>query len=142
MLQARKSPRLVAVAEPVHVHLQVPEAGQHGHALGGDDLGIRRHHDRVDRADGADALALDDDHAVHERRVAVTVHDGAAGKDQRPPGEGRRAGQQRGGDEQCATAHDAMRSSSRASVGGRCSMTTVPEAGRTTRICGVVGRLM
>ena len=64
---------VVAVAEQHGVNVAIPKAGQNRHAFGGNDFGIRRDLEGVDRADGGDALAFDHDHAVGERRPAEAV---------------------------------------------------------------------
>ena len=87
---------LVGVAQPRQVRLQVPQAGQDCHTLRGNDLGILRDGKLTDSADGGDLLALDDNHAVAQGRIAVAIDHGTAGKHQRPRLGGGRQGQQRG----------------------------------------------
>jgi hypothetical protein len=77
----------VGMAEPHQGHLHVPEAGQHRHPLGRDDLGAVRDGDLARAAHGEDAVALDHDDAVRDRRVAVAVDHRAAGQHQGGAGE-------------------------------------------------------
>ena len=52
--------------------------GSTRHAFGGDHFRAGRHRERADLADGANALALDDDDAVLHRTAAVAVDQRAA----------------------------------------------------------------
>jgi hypothetical protein len=63
----------VGVSEPREVHVEIPQPRQHRHALGRNHLGIRRHRDAADLPNCRDPLAVDQDHAVGERRAARTV---------------------------------------------------------------------
>ena len=66
----------VAVQHQVHVH--VPEAGEHRHALGRDHFIPGGYLQRVDCADGNDGVALDEDHAVRDRIAEQAVDEPAA----------------------------------------------------------------
>ena len=69
---------VVGVADDHRVDVHVPEAGQHGHAFGGDDLGARGHGERADLADGGDLVAVDEDDAVLDGGAGEAVDEGAA----------------------------------------------------------------
>ena len=70
--------RVVAVPAQHEVHVHIPEAGQHAHAVGGDHLCAGRHRKRIDGADGGDPLTFDEDDAVADRPSAVAIDQRAA----------------------------------------------------------------
>ena len=66
------------------VEVRIDEAGNHGAAGQIDRLGPGGHRNRRGRSDAHDALALDDDAAVLDRRRAAAVDDPHVVEDQRP----------------------------------------------------------
>ena len=69
---------VVGVPDDLQVHVHVPQPGQHGHPFRGNHLGAGGHRERADLADGANAIAVDDDDAVLHRPAAVAVDQRAA----------------------------------------------------------------
>ena len=69
---------VVGVADDHRVDVHVPEAGEHGHAFGGDHLGAGGDGERADLADGGDLVAVDEDDAVLDGRAGEAVDEGAA----------------------------------------------------------------
>ena len=74
---------IITVTENHRVNVAIPEARQHVHSFGGNDFGIARHWQRVDRADRHDAFAFDQDDAVRQRRPAETVNQTTADERER-----------------------------------------------------------
>ena len=69
---------IVGVPVDHQVDVHVPQAGQHTHAFGRDHLGVVGNSQRSHLADGPDAFAVDEDHAVAQRRTAEAVDEGPA----------------------------------------------------------------
>jgi hypothetical protein len=72
---------MIVIGMPVQheMHVHVPEAGQHAHPVGGDDLCARRNCDLAAGASGNNPLAVNDDDGVTKRRSTIAVDERAAG---------------------------------------------------------------
>jgi len=81
---------VIAVPEQHGVDMAIPETGKQIHAFGRDDFGVVRHNQRSNLANRFDPFALDEDHAIRERRPAEAINQASANQGGQPPGWPRR----------------------------------------------------